>query len=196
MGHAINMRATSLGASFLLLGAGVIAALTATISVQLRTPADPPPVTSRLEEQPTPAPPAHPTQPQPPTQFVVPASITPLTAPPADVAPTPTDLLGYTAPPTQPVEISNPFWLHRPQDLDRFYPARAIGRGVEGRATLDCQVSITGALICTLVSETPSGWGFGEAALRIAHEYSMQPAMRAGAPAPGHYRMNVPFTLR
>lgn len=196
MGHAINMRATSLGASFLLLGAGVIAALTATISVQLRSAIDPPTIVSPLEApHVTLPPPAHPIQP-PPLHFPISTAITPLDPSPATGPLTPTDLLGDSPASTQPVEISNPFWLRRPHDLDRFYPAHAIARGIEGRATLDCQVSITGALSCTLVSETPAGWGFGEAALRMAREYSMQPAMRGGAPVAGHYRMNVPFALR
>ena len=50
-----------------------------------------------------------------------------------------------------------------------FYPAQAKAAGVAGSATLSCKMSPHGALrVCTVVSESPAGSGFGEAAMRIA----------------------------
>jgi len=54
-------------------------------------------------------------------------------------------------------------------ELMRFYPPNALERRVEGRATVACAVARDGALRrCRVVRETPSGWGFGEAALKVA----------------------------
>jgi hypothetical protein len=47
-----------------------------------------------------------------------------------------------------------------------------------------------------VVSETPANWGFGRAALEIAGDYRMVPAMRDGQAIEGRYRMRVPFEVR
>jgi hypothetical protein len=50
-----------------------------------------------------------------------------------------------------------------------YYPAEAKAKGVEGTATLGCRRSADGAYVgCALVSEAPTGLGFGPAALAIA----------------------------
>jgi len=50
-----------------------------------------------------------------------------------------------------------------------FYPAAALAAGVRGSADLSCGRSRAGALAnCTLVSESPEGYGFGDAALALA----------------------------
>lgn len=87
-------------------------------------------------------------------------------------------------------------WVRRPRDLERYYPRRARQLGVEGQVTLDCRVGLNGELTCVVVEETPPNWGFAEAALRIADEHRMIPAMRDGAPVEGRYVMRAPFTLR
>jgi protein TonB len=91
--------------------------------------------------------------------------------------------------------IVNPRWLRRPRDLARYYPVRALARGVEGRVVLDCAVSTTGNLTCAVLSETPRNWGFAEAALRISRDYQMVPAMRDGTAVDGRHRMVIPFEL-
>lgn len=91
--------------------------------------------------------------------------------------------------------IRQPQWRERPRDLARYYPQRALARGAEGWVVLDCIVGVTGALNCAVVSEAPEGWGFGEAALRIARDHNMVPAERDGVPIEGRYQMRVPFTL-
>jgi len=97
----------------------------------------------------------------------------------------------YVGPPT----ISNPHWLQTPRDLARYYPMMALRRDIEGEVQLDCLVTIAGALQCSVASETPANWGFGAAAIRIAQDYRMVPAMRDGAPVEARYRMRVPFRL-
>ena len=195
--HDTAMRASSLGVSALLVGGALISALTVTVSVEMHAPPAEPfsiPFVEPPAPPPPPSPQPHPqAAPEPARPYEPIAAIAP--SAPALSAPEVTDLPAAAAI-GAPVEIANPYWRHRPTDLDRFYPARALQRGMEGRAVLDCRVSATGALSCVVVSETPAGWGFGQAALRIAGEYAMEPAMRDGQPTVGRYRMNVPFTLR
>jgi protein TonB len=67
---------------------------------------------------------------------------------------------------------------------------------MEGQVRIDCVVDVTGWLTnCTLLDEAPANWGFGQAALRIAREHRMSPALRDGVPVTARYRMIVPFSL-
>src|SRR4051794_38137713 len=59
---------------------------------------------------------------------------------------------------------------------DSPYPAAAQALNLPGRAILSCKASAEGALSnCKLVSEDPEGWGFGEAALKMAPLVNMGP---------------------
>jgi protein TonB len=99
--------------------------------------------------------------------------------------------------PREPVAalITDPRWLRRPRDLQRYYPRTAMARGMEGDVVLDCAVATTGNLNCAVLSETPANWGFGEAARRIAAEHRMEPARQNGTAVEGRYRMRVPFRI-
>jgi TonB family protein len=94
---------------------------------------------------------------------------------------------------SEPVVITNPVWVSRPRNLVRFYPRDAFMRGLSGQVVLDCLVETTGRLACTIGSETPESQGFGAAAMAIAAEHVMQPALQNGAAVRGRYRMVVPF---
>jgi protein TonB len=111
----------------------------------------------------------------------------PIPAPETPTAPPP-----YTG---EPPEITNPIWLTRPPSPERFYPRSAFMRGVEGQVTLACFVELDGRLTCAIEEESPSGQGFGEAALAIAQAHVMQPATINGVPVRARYRMVAPFTL-
>jgi protein TonB len=77
-------------------------------------------------------------------------------------------------------------YLRRPSaaDLLRFYPPAALARHVSGRASLACQVAPSGRLDgCSLVAEDPPGFGFGEAALRMAPLWRLRPL--GGSDRPG-----------
>jgi protein TonB len=57
-----------------------------------------------------------------------------------------------------------------------YYPDRASRLSQSGRASISCTVTITGALSgCSVVSEDPPDFGFGDAALKLAHLFKMQP---------------------
>jgi periplasmic protein TonB len=196
MAHAIGLRATSLGVSTVLIGLAVIAALSAshTIIPWIAPPA-PPPIAS-IEP---PAPPPDPIEPKAepprtPVREIVDIPVQRIIA--IDTEPQLTDVLVETVTETGgPVEITAPSWVRRPSDLAQYYPRRAITRGIEGVVELSCIVRVTGALDCTAISETPPGWGFAPAAVRISRDHRMVPAQRGGEAVEGRYRMRVPFTI-
>ena len=70
--------------------------------------------------------------------------------------------------------ITNPSWLVLPRGD---FPAGARRQGIEsGRVVLTCPVSAGGRIqSCWIVSETPEGAGFGEAALAGAVRGRLQP---------------------
>jgi len=94
----------------------------------------------------------------------------------------------------EPVVITDPVWVERPRNPERFYPREAFMQEIAGEVVLDCDVGLNGRLDCAIVFETPQGRGFGDAALRIAGAHIMRPPTRNGAPAPARYRMVVPFS--
>lgn len=115
-----------------------------------------------------------------------------------------------TAPPTQTTEIfvpadpapPGPVYLdatftQRPsgRDFERFYPHRALERGMSGRVVLDCSVAANGRLTCAVALEDPAGWGFGDASLRAAQEFRVAPATADGRPTSGG-RLRVPMIWR
>jgi TonB family protein len=76
-------------------------------------------------------------------------------------------------------------WLRTPSnaEVESVKPAAAIKEGLDGRVTLQCLVTVLGALTnCTVASEKPAGKGFGEAALVLTPRFQMRPAMKAGKP--------------
>ncbi|MGQ0533139.1 MAG: TonB family protein [Caulobacteraceae bacterium] len=194
MAQTLRLRATSFAASAALLGLTVIAAMSVSITLQ-RIEFDGPPAVPvvRLDEPAPPPPPVareHP--PQAPAEDQV---FTASALPPEPHAPPEDSLLAPAIPPGPP-EIINPRWLRRPQNLASYYPRRALAHEITGEVLLDCRVLISGALDCAVVSETPSTWGFGRAALNMAADHRMAPATRDGLAVEGRYRMRVPFELR
>lgn len=105
---------------------------------------------------------------------------------------------GATPPPPPAAVPAPPEWAVRPSpdDVARFYPARARREGVEGRADIRCTVRIDGALSsCTVVEETPPGLGFGRAAIEMAGvSFRMKARPDAAAPDPT-VRIPVVFDL-
>lgn len=89
---------------------------------------------------------------------------------------------------TPPREITDPDW-RKPKNVDnplRFYPEAAQRRGIEGGAIISCVVDAAGALHdCAVLEETPAGWGFGEAAMRMSVLFTMKPKSRSGQSVEG-----------
>lgn len=195
MAQTASMRATSLAASAGLLGAAVMLALTFTYELrlpELRFPEGP---IVRVEPETQPPPPL-----EPPVQRQVVRD--PIAEPVATLDASASEDADLTTPPTDfrygdPVvpTVTSPHWLRRPSNLEPYYPRRALERGVDGDVVLDCRVTTAGFLDCAVVSESPSGYGFSSAALRIAADHQMRPATRGGMAVEGHYRMRVPFRV-
>jgi TonB family protein len=87
-------------------------------------------------------------------------------------------------------------WVSRPgaEQINRYYPDRAMRQDVPGRAVLQCKVGHFGWLrACGVVSETPVDYGFGQAGVRIARGFRMAPA-QAGDDLTGRL-VNVPIVF-
>lgn len=193
-----SFRTVSLSVSTLLWAGLLIAAVSvAPRMVQVAPPTEGPPITI-IMHQPTP-PPVTPHEDADPTPRTAGETTTPV-----DIAPPPTIDIGPTDPVAGPVSlveappvVVRPRWIHKPtgRELAGYFPARAIDRGKSGFVSLACTVRTSGYLACAIAEETPAGWGFGAAALRISQTYQMEPATRGGVPVEALYTLRVPFEL-
>ena len=97
-----------------------------------------------------------------------------------------------------PRMISNPDWLDKPngEDLGDVYPIAARVFGVTGRVVIDCRVGAEGDLQgCGVVSESPAGQGFAEAALNLTPKFKMRPR-RVDGVAVGGAGVRIPIRFQ
>lgn len=84
--------------------------------------------------------------------------------------------------PSGPLPTSNPVgvdWLSKPTpaQIAAAYPQRALGDHIAGLVVLSCRVTPRGVVnACLVASESPKGEGFGQAALRLASQFSIKRA--------------------
>lgn len=69
--------------------------------------------------------------------------------------------------------------------IAQLYPQSAARQGVGGRVQLNCQVQGDLSLICSIASETPTGLGFGRAALSTVNSYRSRATLSDGTSAVG-----------
>ncbi len=89
----------------------------------------------------------------------------------------------------------NPDWVKKPngEDFAAAWPIQSWG--VEGKATIVCDVNLFGGLEgCEVASETPEGAGFGVAALLLAPGFQMKPRIEDGKPVRGRVRVPISFS--
>ncbi len=89
-----------------------------------------------------------------------------------------------------------PVWARTPSPrrLAALYPQRALERGREGEASLQCIILDGGALDCERVSASPGG--FAAAALRVARRFRHAPQLADGSDAAGaQVRLHVVFRM-
>jgi hypothetical protein len=87
-----------------------------------------------------------------------------------------------------------PEWLRKPSfdQVATVYPVNA--HGLEGKATILCQVTTLGLLVdCFVANEKPYGYGFGGAALALAPTFLMKPALRDGKPIEAQTTVTIDF---
>jgi TonB family protein len=110
----------------------------------------------------------------------------------------PVGAVDSTPAPQRAVVITRPDWASLPSsdDVERYYPERAARMGQGGKATISCVVDEKGLLVdCALVSETPPGEGFGEAALRMSRLFRMKPKTVDGQPVTGA-QVRIPIAFK
>ena len=159
-----------------------------------------PPIKVRIYTPEKPPPPSPDTKPQPPkikfhapvpnstAPTVEPVRVDPIPEPPQTIGP-PASVTPVADPPEpRKQEIGQPNWIKRPgaNEFARFYPDRAQRMEQEGSATITCAVTAAGSLTgCRLVRETPDGFGFGAATLKLAQYFKMSPRTVDGQPVEG-----------
>ena len=98
--------------------------------------------------------------------------------------------------PTPPAVITNPRWERQPSaaQLMRAYPDGALRAEVGGRATLNCLVQPNGRVAdCNLTSETPGGYGFGQAAQGLTRHFQISPRTVDGAAVGSRVNIGIRF---
>lgn len=88
------------------------------------------------------------------------------------------------AAPAKPVVVEAS-WKDRPsgESVNRLYPEAAMKAGVGGKAKVRCTITVEGELKdCAVVEETPEGFGFGEASVRLLATSRFNPKTIDGKP--------------
>ena len=98
--------------------------------------------------------------------------------------------------PPQPVPTS--IYRRKPTatEVERLYPRKARAAGVSGRVMISCRINGYGRLIgCTAVEESPEGWGFGNAAVKLAPLWRFSPSRTDGSTVEG-VTLRLPIEFR
>jgi periplasmic protein TonB len=96
-----------------------------------------------------------------------------------------------------PKQGANPHWVRMPSpdDISRYYPESAQRHNIGGKVRVQCRLASDGVVNdCVVLSEAPTGYGFGEAALNVATRFQMRPGTRDGQPIAG--QIIIPITFR
>lgn len=72
--------------------------------------------------------------------------------------------------------------------LAKLYPSRALNNSVSGSAEIECVVQPDYTLKdCTVLSETPEGYGFGKATIKLFETYTKIDPTDSHAPTIGEH---------
>jgi len=116
---------------------------------------------------------------------------------PQPVAPAPQQMAALETPAAPPiVRRGVVVWQTRAsaEQFSAVYPAAARRADINGRVQLTCVVQADYSATCSVASESPAGYGFGQAALRVARSYRARATLDDGTPSPGSpARLNITF---
>jgi len=88
----------------------------------------------------------------------------------------------------QAADLNDPVWDRAPgqEDWAKAYPSHAAQAGISGSVKMKCAATSAGMLSgCAVIQESPSGEGFGAAALALATGMALKPAGENGQPVAG-----------
>lgn len=100
--------------------------------------------------------------------------------------------------PPRPTVVTSPRWLRQPSvsQMQSAYPARAAEAGIGGRATINCKIVLGGGVTdCQVVSQSPSGEGFGPAAIQLSRHFLLDPRTENGQAVDGA-RVTIPLNFQ
>lgn len=88
-------------------------------------------------------------------------------------------------------------WVREPsaRDFARYFPDDALDEGQSGNVTLSCIIGGSGRLACSVASESPDGYGFGNAAIGISRQLRVRTTLPDGSSAEGR-EMRLPLSFR
>ena len=88
-------------------------------------------------------------------------------------------------------------WVREPsaRDFARFFPDEALDAGQSGNVTLSCIIGGGGRLACSVASESPAGYGFGNAAIGISRQLRVRTTLPDGSSAAGR-ELRLPLSFR
>jgi len=84
--------------------------------------------------------------------------------------------------------VGKPDWVEKPDgnDMVKLYPKAAMDAGKTGMVVMDCRVRRDGTLrACSVRSQDPARYGFGEAALKMSPRFRMKTRDEEGRPTAG-----------
>lgn len=102
-----------------------------------------------------------------------------------------------TAAPSGALGVGDVNWVREPsaRDFARYFPDEALDEGQSGNVTLSCIIGGSGRLACSVASESPSGYGFGNAAIGISRQLRVRTTLPDGSSAEGR-EMRLPLSFR
>lgn len=88
-------------------------------------------------------------------------------------------------------------WAREPnaRDFARYFPDDALDEGTSGNVTLSCIIGGSGRLACSVASESPDGYGFGNAAIGISRQLRVRTTLPDGSSAEGR-ELRLPLSFR
>jgi TonB family protein len=93
--------------------------------------------------------------------------------------------------------ITDPQWTGVPRMTEAVYPPRAIKARVTGITTVECEARGDGTMKkCVCLEETPAGFDFGRAAVRLGMAHRIKPRDLDGSSVAGaHVRFQIRFDM-